>query len=64
MARIKIEDLPEEMDLSDAEMKKAFGGIARSLPKISVYTRQWATPGVRIITPGVFAQEPLETEPV
>jgi len=64
MVKIKIEDLPEDMDLSDAEMKKAFGGIAHRLPKISVYKRQWTTPGAKIIDPGIFAQEPTETEPV
>jgi hypothetical protein len=65
MGRIKINDLPANLELSDAEIKRTFGGIAASWSSwraIAVNRRQWATPGAKIIGPGIFAQEPLETE--
>ena len=57
MARIKIEDLPENMEISDKEIKRVFGGSAASwysLQQTSGMMQQWTTPSAKIIGPGGY----------
>ena len=59
--------MPVNAEMSEAEIKRVFGGRAASWyswRSKAVIRQQWTTPGAMIIGPGVYAQEPLESEPV
>ena len=49
MARIKIDDLPQDVQISREEMKKVFGGLAVPAARIPILQQQFLTPGSTVM---------------
>ena len=46
MPRIKINDLPQDVQISKEEMKKVFGGLGAPKPITPMSQQQFLTPGM------------------